>query len=186
MKGIIELMCEALQDETLRILQVAAVVSIIIETGTADESHRSSAWIEGFAIIVAILVCASVTAINDYQKERQFKELNSVADARKTVSVLRGGEIKILHQSLVLVGDVIQLNQGMEIPADGIVLQASELTTDESAMTGETDPIKKNILEKSREARDKIIADGARDSASSHDVPGAMIMSGTRILTGEG
>jgi len=53
-------------------------------------------------------------------------------------------------------------------------------------MTGETDPIKKNVLEKSREARDKIIADGARDNATSHDVPGLMIMSGTRILTGEG
>ncbi len=76
MKGIIELMCEALQDETLRILQVAAVVSIIIETGTADESHRSSAWVEGFAIIVAILVCASVTAINDYQKVKFLNKKN--------------------------------------------------------------------------------------------------------------
>ena len=37
-----------------------------------------------------------------------------------------------------MVGDVVKLNEGMEIPADGIVLQASELTTDESAMTGET------------------------------------------------
>lgn len=45
--------------------------------------------------------------------------------------------------SLVMVGDIVQLNEGMEIPADGIVLQASELTADESAMTGETDPIKK-------------------------------------------
>lgn len=40
--------------------------------------------------------------------------------------------------SLVHVGDIVQLNEGMEIPADGIVLNASELTTDESAMTGET------------------------------------------------
>ena len=40
--------------------------------------------------------------------------------------------------SKVLVGDVVELSEGMEIPADGVVLEASELTTDESAMTGET------------------------------------------------
>jgi hypothetical protein len=56
----------------MRILIVASVVSIIIETATADDSHRSTAWIEGFAILVAVGVCANVTAINDYQKERQF------------------------------------------------------------------------------------------------------------------
>lgn len=44
--------------------------------------------------------------------------------------------------SLVMVGDIVQLNEGMEIPADGIVLSASELSTDESAMTGETGMIK--------------------------------------------
>lgn len=46
----------------------------------------------------------------------------------------------------VLVGDVVLVFEGMEIPADGLVLEASDLTADESAMTGETDPIKKNIL----------------------------------------
>lgn len=44
-------------------------------------------------------------------------------------------------------GDIIQLNEGMEIPADGILIEANEITTDESAMTGEIDPIHKNILE---------------------------------------
>ncbi len=61
----------ALGDETLRILIVAAVISIIIEVATADDSHRSTAWIEGFAIIVAVFICAFVTAANDYKKERQ-------------------------------------------------------------------------------------------------------------------
>lgn len=48
----------------MRILLVAAVFSIIIEVSTAEESHKSTAWIEGFAILVAVLVCANVTAIN--------------------------------------------------------------------------------------------------------------------------
>ena len=47
--------------------------------------------------------------------------------------------------SKVLVGDVVELSEGMEIPADGVVLEASELTTDESAMTGETGFLKRAL-----------------------------------------
>lgn len=48
----------------MRILLVASVASIVIEVANADESHRSLAWIEGFAIFVAVFVCCNVTAIN--------------------------------------------------------------------------------------------------------------------------
>lgn len=41
-----------------------------------------------------------------------------------------------VHQDLVLVGDIVNINQGMEIPADGLLIEANEITTDESAMTG--------------------------------------------------
>jgi len=41
-----------------------------------------------------------------------------------------------MHQDFVLVGDIVQINEGMEIPADGLLVQANEITTDESAMTG--------------------------------------------------
>lgn len=57
---------DALNDFTLKILIVAAVVSIAIEVGTADDSHRSTAWVEGFAILVAVFICATVTAVNDW------------------------------------------------------------------------------------------------------------------------
>lgn len=59
-----------------------------------------------------------------------------------------------------MVGDVIDLVEGMEVPADGIVIDASDLTTDESAMTGETDPMKKNLLADCIKKRDEIISQG--------------------------
>ena len=62
----------ALEDFTLRILLVAAIASIIIETATAPDNHKNVAWIEGFAIFVAVFVCAGVTSVNDYEKEKQF------------------------------------------------------------------------------------------------------------------
>ena len=52
----------------MRILLAAAIFSIIIEVATAKPEKRSIAWIEGFAVLVAVFVCATVTAVNDYQK----------------------------------------------------------------------------------------------------------------------
>jgi magnesium-transporting ATPase (P-type) len=108
--GFFKLFCEALEDFILRILLVAACLSIAIETGTADDHERPKAWIEGFAILVAVFVCALVTAANDYQKERQFLQLNSVADEKKKVSVRRDGLPMEIHQDFVLAGDVVSIN----------------------------------------------------------------------------
>ena len=73
-----------------------------------------------------------------------------------------------------------------KIPADCYLLQAAELTSDESAMTGETDPIKKNILSACIEKRNQLLEYGKRSTAGRHDVPSPILMSGTRILSGEG
>jgi magnesium-transporting ATPase (P-type) len=71
-KSYYTLVMMALEDFTMRVLLVAATVSIIIEVAVASEDKRTTAWVEGFAILVAVAVCTNVTAINDYQKERQF------------------------------------------------------------------------------------------------------------------
>lgn len=60
------------------------------------------------------------------------------------------------------------------------------MSTDESAMTGETDPVKKNVLDVCIAERNKIISEGGKNLAKKHDVPSPLIMSGTKILTGEG
>ena len=78
------------------------------------------------------------------------------------------------------------LTEGMEIPADGYVIQAAELTTDESAMTGETDPVRKDTLANCLLKMNEVIQEGGKNSAGRHDVPSCIIMSGTRILNGEG
>lgn len=133
-----QLFCDALEDFTLRILVVAAIISIAVEVGTAeDSSKRSTAWIEGFAILIAVFVCAIVGAANDYKKEKQFQQLNSISAQDLMVMVFRDGLLTSIHRDKVLVGDIIQLKSGMEIPADGLVLYAVDLKCDESVMTGE-------------------------------------------------
>ncbi len=93
--------------------------------GTVEASERSKAWIEGFAVLMAVFVCATVTAVNDYQKERQFLKLNFVADEKKKVTVRRNGIMLEIHQDFLLAGDVVVLSEGMEVPADGILIESS-------------------------------------------------------------
>jgi magnesium-transporting ATPase (P-type) len=53
-----------------------------------------------------------------------------VADDRKRLTVIRNGQNKDIHQSEVMVGEVVQIFEGMEIPADALILESAELTTD--------------------------------------------------------
>lgn len=71
-----ELCWNALQDVTVLILLVAGVISLVL--GLTVESKDDAGWIEGAAILLAVAVVVLVTAVNDYQKERQFQELSAI------------------------------------------------------------------------------------------------------------
>eukprot|EP01017_Pseudomicrothorax_dubius_P024496 TRINITY_DN2602_c0_g4_i1.p1 TRINITY_DN2602_c0_g4~~TRINITY_DN2602_c0_g4_i1.p1 ORF type:complete len:1110 (-),score=290.43 TRINITY_DN2602_c0_g4_i1:194-3523(-) len=184
--GFWELFYEALEDTTLRILLVAGIVSIAIEVPTADEDHRKTSWIEGFAIFMSVLICATVTAGNNYKQERQFRVLSEAAASNKKINVLRDGQVIQLLADDLVVGDVVKIYEGMDIPADGYILEAHEITTDESAMTGETDPIKKATFHACVEKRNHVRAEGNTNTAGHHACPSPIIFSGTKILQGEG
>jgi P-type E1-E2 ATPase len=83
----------------------------------------SNGWIEGTAIIVAVLVVAGVTSGNDYNKERQFRKLNAVSEG-KEIRVTRGGAQTQVSIYDIQVGDIVLLETGDKICADGIVLRS--------------------------------------------------------------
>ena len=66
---------------------MCACVSIILEVSTAADDKKSIAWIDGFAIFLAVCFCSTVQAGNDYQKEKQFQKLYKVADDKKMVKL---------------------------------------------------------------------------------------------------
>ena len=80
-------MMDALEDFMLRVLLVAGVISIILEM-ISKPAERSHAWIEGFAIILAVFIVVLVTAVNDRKKELEFQKLNSKMEAQKKVNVV--------------------------------------------------------------------------------------------------
>jgi Ca2+-transporting ATPase len=74
------------------------------------------------AIFVAVAIIVSVTAVNNYMRDKQFRNLNSKREQR-VVPVLRNGKIEDLNIYHLLVGDIMQVNVGEQFPVDGILLK---------------------------------------------------------------
>ena len=70
----------------------------------------------------------------------------------------------------------------MDIPGDGYIIEANDVLTDESAMTGETEPVKKVDLDHCILKRNQIIAEGNKNNANPHDVPTPILLSGTKVI----
>eukprot|EP00297_Palpitomonas_bilix_P001737 CAMPEP_0113902812 /NCGR_PEP_ID=MMETSP0780_2-20120614/22080_1 /TAXON_ID=652834 /ORGANISM="Palpitomonas bilix" /LENGTH=1043 /DNA_ID=CAMNT_0000895703 /DNA_START=155 /DNA_END=3283 /DNA_ORIENTATION=+ /assembly_acc=CAM_ASM_000599 len=107
-----------------------------------NEYTKPGSYIEGIVIVIAVLIVAFVTAGNDYSKERQFRSLNDVKNDIR-VKVVRGGDEHQVSTYEIVVGDIVVLESGDKIPADGIFIKGHGLAVDESVMTGEPDAIPK-------------------------------------------
>ncbi|RDL41841.1 putative calcium P-type ATPase NCA-2 [Venustampulla echinocandica] len=146
-KSLLQLMWITYNDKVLMLLSIAAVISLAIGLyqtfGTAhDAEHPPIEWVEGVAIIVAILIVVIVGSLNDYQKERQFVKLNKKKQDRD-VNVIRSGTTREISVFDILVGDVMTLTPGDMIPVDGIFIDGHNIKCDESQTTGESDLIRK-------------------------------------------
>jgi len=135
-----QLFVDTFDDATLQILIVAAIVSLII--GIYD--NPSTGYVEGCAILAACLIVSVVTALNDYQKETQFRELSAVND-EVDVKVFRSGKFTTIPVGDIVVGDIVSLDAGDDIPCDGVLVTNDGLEVDESALTGEPEEISKDF-----------------------------------------
>ena len=109
-----------------------------------DSSEQSANWIEGAAILVAVVVVVMVTALNDWTKEKQFRGLQSKIETEHKFSVIRDGEPINISIHEMVVGDIARVKYGDLLPTDGIVIQSNDLKLDESSLTGESDLIRKS------------------------------------------
>ena len=145
-KSFLQLAWLAYNDKILILLTVAAAVSLglgIYQSTTPQPGGEAPVeWVEGVAIMVAIIIVVVVGAANDYQKERQFVKLNKKKEDRN-VKVIRSGKSREVSVHDILVGDVMHLEPGDMIPVDGIFISGHNLKCDESSATGESDVLKK-------------------------------------------
>jgi Ca2+-transporting ATPase len=81
-----------------------------------EEENNCIEWVEGLAVLLACLIVGSITAINNYKKELQFRSLQAKQDDAH-VTLWRNGEVVPVPVNEVCVGDVVQLDTGAKIPA---------------------------------------------------------------------
>uniref|UniRef100_A0A8C6WVR9 Calcium-transporting ATPase n=1 Tax=Neogobius melanostomus TaxID=47308 RepID=A0A8C6WVR9_9GOBI len=154
-----ELVWEALQDVTLIILEIAALISLGLSfyhppgettcgaaaAGVEDEGEAEAGWIEGAAILLSVVCVVLVTAFNDWSKEKQFRGLQSRIEQEQKFQVVRGGQVIQLPVADILVGTSHRSNTVSDLlPTDGILIQGNDLKIDESSLTGESDHVKKS------------------------------------------
>jgi len=178
---------ECLEDRLLRVLIIAGIFSIMIDEIMAPPSKRATAWIEGFAILLAVIMITLVTALNNLKKDNEFRKLNDEAEKGKIVTIVRNG-VTMPDQSIesVLVGDLIIIRSGMENPGDAIVIEGFSIQMDESSMTGESDPMLKDSLENCLAKRDELRKKNGNQKLGHHDLPSPVVIAGTKVLGGSG
>ncbi|KAI0427683.1 calcium-translocating P-type ATPase [Xylaria sp. FL1042] len=173
----------AFKDKVIILLAVAAAVSLALglyETfGVKHEpgSPPSVDWVEGVAIIVAILIVTLVGSLNDWQKERAFVRLNAKKEDRE-IKVIRSGKSFMINVHDILVGDVLHLEPGDLVPVDGILINGHDIKCDESSATGESDAIKKT-------PGDQVMTSLESGSANTKGLD-PFIISGAKVLEGVG
>uniref|UniRef100_A0A8C3S0R7 Calcium-transporting ATPase n=1 Tax=Chelydra serpentina TaxID=8475 RepID=A0A8C3S0R7_CHESE len=159
-KTFLQLVWEALQDVTLIILEIAAIISLglsfyqppggneaacgAVAVGEEEEEGETG-WIEGAAILLSVVCVVLVTAFNDWSKEKQFRGLQSRIEQEQKFTVIRGGQVIQIPVADIIVGDIAQVKYGDLLPADGVLIQGNDLKIDESSLTGESDQVKKTL-----------------------------------------
>ncbi|QGI66407.1 hypothetical protein CEK26_010363 [Fusarium fujikuroi] len=179
-KSIWRLAWITFQEAVLIMLTVAGTISLALGLyETFGVSHQPGDptpvdWVEGVAILGAVVIVVVVASHNDWQKEKAFVKLNTKKDDRE-VKVIRSGKSMLVNVADVVVGDVMNLEPGDLIPADGIFIDGHNVKCDESTVTGESDALKKTPGAKC------FIDDPMRTKE-----PDPFIISGSRVLEGMG
>ncbi|KAI8878784.1 PMCA-type calcium-translocating P-type ATPase [Backusella circina FSU 941] len=193
-KNIFQLMWMAFKDKTLILLAIAAVVSLAVglyddiaqpEYDANGNKMAGVKWVEGVAIIVAIVIVVLVGSVNDFQKERQFQKLNAKKEDR-LVKATRDSTTSLISVHDIQVGDLLHLEPGDIVAADGIFIEGHNVRCDESAATGESDAVHKQTFEACYKLYSQKEEDSKAQSlsADSRSLPDPFIISGSKVVEG--
>ncbi|XP_027359300.1 putative calcium-transporting ATPase 13, plasma membrane-type [Abrus precatorius] len=139
-KGFFHFVVEAFKDVTILILLACAALSL----GFGIKEHGlKEGWYDGGSIFLAVFIVISLSSISNFRQNRQFDKLSQVSNDIQ-IDVVRSGRRKIISIFEIVVGDVICLKIGDQVPADGLFIEGHSLSVDESSMTGESDHVEVN------------------------------------------
>ncbi len=157
---------EKYEDPMVRILLVAAVVSLILAFVKQD-------FLETVGIIAAVVLATTVGFYFERDAARKFDVLTQLGE-EQPVKVIRDGRVQEIARRDVVVGDIVMVETGDEIPADGQLLEAIDLQVDESSLTGEAMTTKEVRGERSE-------VSGEEAYAKDQLLRSSMVMSGSGL-----
>ncbi|EKD81989.1 MAG: hypothetical protein ACD_39C01533G0001, partial [uncultured bacterium] len=161
------LLLEKFDDPIIRILMIAAFIAIGV--GFVNGEH-----FEGIGIVLAILLATTLAFLNEYKAGKEFDILNQVSD-EVPIKVIRDGAFTTVPIKDLVFADIVLLEAGDEVPADGRVLEAVSLQIDEARLTGESMPVAKFVA-------------GDEESGSKEDnaYPPDTVLRSTMVCDGHG
>lgn len=130
---------EGFKDPMIMILLVALAVQVVLFfLGQAE-------WFEPVGILIAILIANGVASVSESKQEGKASALKAEEEAKETAKVVRDGKLVELHAGEVVVGDIVYLQAGDKIPADGVMVEGS-VKVDQAALNGETEEAEKTAF----------------------------------------
>ena len=128
-------------DPIIRILLLAVGISAIVSL------VKGSGLLDTLGIIIAVFLATGIAFFNEYRSSREFDILNAHRDD-VAIKVIRDGHPASIPSREIVVGDLILVEAGDAIPADGWMVSSDDLYADESSFTGETEPVNKEVQDK--------------------------------------
>ncbi len=127
---------EGFKDPMILILLVALVVQVVLFfLGQAE-------WFEPVGILIAIMIANGVASVSESKQEGKASALKAEEEAKETAKVIRDGVLTEIHVSEVVVGDLVYLQAGDKIPADGEIVEGA-VKVDQASLNGETEEAEK-------------------------------------------
>ena len=156
--SIIAMIMECFEDQTLRVLLISAIVSLVI--GLFKDGIKTG-WIEGSAIFSAVFIVVGISSYLNYNEKLQYRML-SKENKMKNVLVIRDGIEKEISNEDLLVGDLLLLKIGDIIDVDGLLVGNDTVKVDESSVNGESQLANKteNFIDKNGKYSTPILLSG--------------------------
>jgi Ca2+-transporting ATPase len=132
---------EKFDDPVIKILLLAVAISTVVAI------VQGSGLLDTIGIILAVLLATGIAFFNEYRSSKEFDVLNAQRDDMAVKAIRDGRAVSVPSRDIV-VGDLILLEAGDGVPADGWVIASDDMYSDESAFTGETEPVNKGIAER--------------------------------------
>lgn len=130
-EGLISKIIDNLKEPLILILIIASVVSLIL-----------GEFIDGIGILIAVIIATIIAVVQEGRSDKSFEALNNQSDDIM-VKVIRNGKMSLIPKSEVTIGDIVHIELGNKIPADGRVINSVNLKVNESMLTGEVEPVDK-------------------------------------------